>query len=112
MLPGFNHNIRHRGEVFHVQTEDGGHASPFVTTLLYRGGAIISSLKSPYPDLDESPDSRALLMEYMKSQHKGMLRRLTGGEFDAELRRRGILGAEAAQDAIDLQTLVLAYLKV
>ncbi len=115
MLPGYNHNIRYQSEVFHVQTEDGGSGNPFVTTLLYRGGAIVSSLKSPHPDSASAEDFPGVLAEFMKEQHKGMLRRLTAGEYDAELVRRGILAEPTAapDDAggDDLEELVLAYLK-
>jgi hypothetical protein len=42
---GFNHNIRHRGVVFHVQTEDSGVDNPHLFTHLFHGGTILSTRK-------------------------------------------------------------------
>ena len=41
-LLGFNNNVRHRGRVFHIQTEDSGirHAR-IVTHLFADGGRIV-----------------------------------------------------------------------
>jgi len=41
MLSGFNHNIRFRGKVYHVQTEDGGKDNPQIITHAFQGGAIL-----------------------------------------------------------------------
>src|SRR5882724_11426117 len=37
---GYNHNVRYRGLVFHVQTEDSGVASPHLFTHLFHTGVI------------------------------------------------------------------------
>ena len=34
MVGGFNTNVRYRGRIYHVQTEDGGAESPQIVTLL------------------------------------------------------------------------------
>jgi hypothetical protein len=82
MVVGFNHNFRYRGEVFHVQTEDGGVKNPQIVTLLYRGGSILSSKKTSYDHLSQKDNLAALVEELMKDQHREMLRRLKDGEFD------------------------------
>ena len=46
MVVGFNHNFRYKGEVFHVQTEDGGLNTTNIITLLYRGGTILARQKT------------------------------------------------------------------
>jgi len=51
MVFGFNHNLMYKGEIFHVQTEDSGLSNPHITTLLYRGGVIISTKKTDYADI-------------------------------------------------------------
>ncbi len=83
MVLGFNHNIRYKGEVFHVQTEDSGISNPHIITLLYRGGTIIASKKTSYADIIKIENLEAVVEELMKDQHKEMLRRLKAGEFDA-----------------------------
>ena len=82
MVQGFNHNIKYKGEVFHVQTEDSGVLKPHIITLLYRGGAILCSKKTSYSDILKMEKLEAVVEELMKDQHKDMMRRLKSGEFD------------------------------
>ena len=82
MVLGFNHNVRYKGEVFHVQTEDSGVASPHIITLLYRGGVILASKKTSYADILKMENLDTIVEELMKDQHKAMMRRLKAGEFD------------------------------
>lgn len=91
MLPGFNTNIRRRGVLFHVQTEDSGRARPHVITHLFRGGTILASEKSSYADRVDTPDLESEVRTRMESQHKAMLHRLRRGELDEEIVAR--LGA-------------------
>jgi len=82
MVVGFNHNFRYKGEMFHVQTEDGGMKSPNIVTLLYRGGTILGSKKTSYADIAKVDNLEQVVEELMKEQHKEMLRRLKSGDFD------------------------------
>lgn len=90
MIVGFNHNILYQGVGFHVQTEDGGLKSPSLVTLLYHGGIIVSSQKTSYADILGANDLNQVVEDLAKEQHKGMLRRLTKGEFDQRIRELGI----------------------
>jgi len=85
MVVGFNHNIRYQGELFHVQTEDSGRANPHIITLLYRGGTILASAKTGYADIIKADQLELVVESIMKEQHKDMMRRLKGGEFDARI---------------------------
>jgi len=100
MVLGFNHNVQYRGEIFHIQTEDSGVDSPQITTLLYRGGTIISSQKTSYADIIKMDDLEKVVEELMKEQHKDMLRRLKAGEFDERAfgRTTAVPGESAAVD--------------
>ena len=82
MVLGYNHNVRYRGELFHVQTEDSGLANPTIITLLYRGGTIIASRKTSYADIVKIENLEQIVEELMKDQHKEMLRHLKNGDFD------------------------------
>lgn len=86
MIVGFNHNILYLGVGFHVQTEDGGLKSPSLVTLLYHGGIIVSSQKTSYADILGVDNLNQVVEDLAKEQHKGMLRRLTSGEFDTRIR--------------------------
>jgi hypothetical protein len=78
---GYNHNVRYRGLVFHVQTEDSGIGNPHVFTHLFHGGVILSTRKLVY-DADASSEAVKALMQ---SQHKAVLRDLKRGAFDDKI---------------------------
>ncbi len=90
MIVGFNHNVSYRGVGFHVQTEDSGVKSPQLITLLYHGGTIIASQKTVYADILKVDNLGQVVEDLAKEQHKGMLRRLTKGEFDTRVVELGI----------------------
>lgn len=99
MLSGFNTNVRYRGVVFHVQTEDSGRDNPNVVTHLFYGGNIMASVKSTYRDMLESDTLEAEVRALMEGQHKTVLRRLKSGEYDAGIESR--LGSGAWADGTD-----------
>jgi len=100
MVVGFNHNFRYKGELFHVQTEDSGLKSPHIITLLYRGGTILASRKTSYADITKVDRLEQVVEELMKEQHREMLRRLKGGEFDEIIAGRRPAEPPAAASAI------------
>ena len=87
MVVGFNHNFRYKGEVYHIQTEDGGRKNPNIVTLLYRGGTILASKKTSYADIAKIDNLEQVVEELMKEQHKNMLRGLRAGDFDGAIAR-------------------------
>lgn len=88
MQSGFNTNIRHRGVLFHVQTEDSGVSRPRVTTHLFRGGDIMASEEIDYADRLEAPELVTEVRALMASQHKAMLRALRAGAHDEAIVER------------------------
>jgi hypothetical protein len=88
MQSGFNTNVLHRGVMFHVQTEDSGHANPHIITHLYHGGSILASEKRGYRDQLSQSDLTELVRSLMEEQHKALLARLRGGELDGEIEQR------------------------
>ncbi len=79
---GFNHNITHRGRVYHVQTEDSGVNNPTIVTLLYVGGNILAQKKTSYAELLGSPNVAEQVRQRMEEQHKEMLRNVVAGKYD------------------------------
>lgn len=79
---GFNHNINHKGKVYHIQTEDSGVATPHIITLLYVGGTILAREKTSYADIIKVIDLASVVRELMEEQHKKMLKKLVSGTFD------------------------------
>ena len=96
MLTGFNTNTRHRGVLFHIQTEDSGRANPHVITHLFHGGNILASQKQEYTEKLESETLEEDVRELMESQHKGMMQSLKTGEHDALIAER--LGTNCFED--------------
>ncbi|MHB8417335.1 MAG: hypothetical protein ACYDCL_04620 [Myxococcales bacterium] len=82
MVVGFNNNIKYKGRVYHVQTEDSGVDNPHVITHLFVGGNILSSKKSSYTQLVGSPELERSVRELMQRQHKEMLKSLVSGQLD------------------------------
>jgi len=70
VITGFNTDIEHDGVVYHVQTEDKGLDSPLILSLVYSGGTILASKRSPYQDLIAEGFSDEALAERLKRQHK------------------------------------------
>jgi len=103
MLTGFNHNVKHHGKAYHVQTEDSGVENPRIVTHLFVGGNILASKKTVYGELAGAEDLGRIVRELMEDQHKEVLRNLVSGVYDhvdaayqVRSYQPGQLGAEAA----------------
>jgi hypothetical protein len=81
-VTGFNHNIKHKGQHYHVQTEDSGISNPHLITHLFVGGNILATKKTSYKDILSTPNLSELVRELMEEQHKEMLRNLVNGVYD------------------------------
>lgn len=82
-LLGYNNNVRHRGRIFHIQTEDSGVNSPRIMTHLFAdGGRIVKSTRTDYSEHLESDDMAVVVKNMMKEQHKAMFVALRSGELD------------------------------
>ena len=82
MVTGFNHNIKHRGQIFHIQTEDSGTDNPHIITHLFIGGNILASKKTSYADIVHADNLPEVVRALMEEQHKEMLRNLINGVYD------------------------------
>lgn len=83
---GFNNNVRHRGRVFHIQTEDSGVRSPrLVTHLFADGGRIIKTARTDYTEHLGRADLAQHVRQLMKEQHKAMFLALRSGKLDEVL---------------------------
>ena len=83
-LVGFNNNVRHRGRVFHIQTEDSGIKYPHVITHLFAdGGRILKTLKASYAEHIGTDGLHHAVQSLMKEQHRAMVAALREGELDS-----------------------------
>jgi hypothetical protein len=84
MLSGFNHNLKYKGKMFHIQTEDGGKDNPQIITHAFLGGVILDSVRQTYDDLLKSTGWQETLRGRMKAQHLEEIRKLFSGAFDSQ----------------------------
>ena len=83
-LLGYNNNVRHKGKVFHIQTEDSGvKYGHIITHLFMDGGRILKSVKTSYAEYVGTDRMSEVVREMMKQQHKAMFIALRDGKFDA-----------------------------
>lgn len=82
MITGFNTDIEHGGVVYHVQTEDKGLDTPIILSLVYVGGTILASKRSPYADLIEQGFDDEVLAERLKRQHRLICAAINSGRID------------------------------
>jgi len=94
VITGFNTDIEHEGVVYHVQTEDKGLDTPLILSLVYVGGTILASKRSPYEDLIEQGFSDEALAERLKRQHKLICAAINSGRID-DLKKMSRAGREA-----------------
>lgn len=82
-LLGFNNNFKHKGSVYHIQTEDSGIKHPHIITHLFAdGGRILKSIKTSYAAYLNEPNMAEIVRSMMKEQHKAMIVALRDGRFD------------------------------
>ena len=95
MITGFNTDIEHDGVIYHVQTEDKGLDSPIILSLVYAGGTILASKRSPYEDLIAEGFSDEALAERLKRQHRLICAAIHSGRIDDLKKMSGRRGKEA-----------------
>ncbi len=88
MITGFNTDVEYDGVTYHVQTEDKGLESPLILSLVYSGGAILASKRSPYDDLIAAGFDEQTLAERLQRQHKLICAAINAGRLD-DLKKMG-----------------------
>jgi len=102
MITGYNTDVRHRGVVFHVQTEDKGVENPSIETLVYVGGQILHRRRTEYAKLLKEGGGKDEILERLEAQHRTLIAEIKTGKLDAEAESRiGPLGGGAPQAAAE-----------
>lgn len=84
-LVGYNTNVRHKGKLYHIQTEDSGVSHPHVITHLFAdGGRIIASRKTGYAEHLGAKELPSIVKKLMQEQHKAMFIELRDCVYDSE----------------------------
>lgn len=97
-LVGFNNNVKHKGRVFHIQTEDSGIKHPHIITHLFAdGGRILKTTKTSYAEHIGAAAMAETVRAMMQEQHKAMFIALRDGQFDPLIDEAG--GRSAATNS-------------
>ena len=82
MLKGYNSDITVQGIDFHIQTEDWGDENPFLVSRIFRNGAVLRSVKTPYSEVlpNQISYSEGTIRLAMKVQHESILDLLISGQ--------------------------------
>jgi len=79
MITGFNTDVQHEGQVYHVQTEDRGRNNPILESLVYIGGTIVAKKLTPYADkLGQGADDQ-MITGLLKRQHQVIIAAIKTG---------------------------------
>jgi hypothetical protein len=89
VITGFNTDVEYQGVTYHVQTEDKGLETPLILSLVYSGGAILASKRSPYDDLIAAGFNEQTLAERLQRQHKLICAAINAGRLDDLKRMSG-----------------------
>lgn len=82
-LLGYNTNVRHKGKLYHIQTEDSGVNHPHIITHLFAdGGRIVASKKTSYAEHVGLESYQDVVKKLMQQQHKAMFMALRDGIYD------------------------------
>lgn len=92
MEKGFNSDLKIRGDFFHIQTEDWGADAMTVVSRIFKNGAVIHSIKTPYglhlKNLSRVQKS-LFVRNLLRNQHRQILDFLQNGQmFDEKLKLR------------------------
>lgn len=105
---GFNDNLKYKGRVYHIQTEDSGIDKPQILTHLFAdGGRVLRSYKRLYTDALERPDLDGYVRALMKAQQMEMASALREGKLDGVIDGREPGGMELRTEPpnVDIQRL-------
>lgn len=83
-LSGFNHNLKYKGKIYHIQTEDCGFSNPIIISHIFLDGMVIDTVRASYSDILSEEEVQKKVEEIMKKQHLIVIKRLISGFYDSE----------------------------
>src|SRR5919205_2674025 len=70
MITGFNTDVQHEGQVYHVQSEDRGQGNPVLESLVYVGGTVVAKKLTPYAEQLSQGADEQIIAGLLKRQHQ------------------------------------------
>jgi hypothetical protein len=87
MITGFNTDVQHGGQVYHVQTEDRGSGNPVLESLVYIGGTIIAKKQTPYAEQLRQGADEQMIAGLLKRQHQVIIAAIKTGRVGELIQR-------------------------
>lgn len=81
-MAGYNTTVTRSGVDFHVQTQDKGRPANYVESTVYKSGQVLSSRKTFYTSLLDSPYLQNKIKTIIEEQHNTILKEIAEGKFD------------------------------
>jgi hypothetical protein len=81
-MSGINSMITRHGMDFHVQTQDKGKTAHYVESTVYKSGRVLSSRKTFYTAILDSPKLEFQINQIIEEQHSTILQEIEEGKFD------------------------------
>jgi hypothetical protein len=81
VIVGFNTDIKHRGRVFHAQTEDKGRDNPLIETLVYTKGQILDAHHTRYDEMAQAGYDEKHVVNLMEDQHRRVIALIKSGHY-------------------------------
>ncbi|MEJ2367438.1 MAG: hypothetical protein P8Z49_03580 [Acidobacteriota bacterium] len=103
MITGYNQDVNCAGKVYHVQTEDRGEKNPVIETLIYQGGEILASLKTPYQDMLKKGCKESDISALLERQHRKVVVEIKLGKYAKEGQKafgEGIISSKSLDEVI------------
>jgi hypothetical protein len=110
MILGFNTEIEQGGRVFHIQTSDKGEKKLVIETLIYLGGEIIATRRTPYADLVKRGYEEKKVIKLMEVQHRRCIFQVKKGTLEELGEPAAVAAGEEQLDEKALDEVVLDYL--
>jgi len=86
MITGFNTDVNHEGNVYHVQTEDRGLDSAVFESLVYVGGTVVAKKLTPYAEQLNKGATEEMIASLLKRQHQVIIAAIKAGRIQDLIR--------------------------
>jgi hypothetical protein len=101
MITGFNTDVPHQDQIYHVQTEDRGTKdNPVLESLVYIGGTIVAKKLTPYADKITQGANEAMIASLLKRQHQIIIAAIKAGRIEDLIKHSAIYSGEQPQTPI------------
>jgi hypothetical protein len=97
MITGFNTDVQHEGQVYHVQTEDRGQGNPVLESLVYIGGTVVAKKLTPYAEQLSQGADEQVIAGLLKRQHQVIIAAIKTGRVQELIERYANQGIASNQ---------------